>query len=335
MVARRKLIGAMAGGAALAAGGAPGWGRAAVAQQASAPWPNRPITLIMPFAAGGGSDFVSRVVAQRLSARLGQPIAVDNRGGAAGNIGFAAGARAAPDGYTLTTITQNVTVNPHLYREMPFDPVKDFRPVAIMTEVGSVLVVNSRLPVRTLLELIDYARANPQALTAGNGGIGGQAWITIELLASMEGVEIAQATYRGEGPVMNDLLAGQIQLTVQGFGGLDIGGHLQSGALRAIAVTSDRRSPLLPDVPTIAETLPGFRIVGWYGIAVPAATPGPVVQRLHDEVRAVLAEPEVEQRLTSRGLVIGNHTPEEFAAVIREDLERYRQIISAAGIRPQ
>jgi tripartite-type tricarboxylate transporter receptor subunit TctC len=324
MIGRRQL--AALGAAALAVPG-----QRAAAQPA---WPSRPITLIMPFAAGGGSDFVSRLVAQGLSARLGQPIAVENRGGAGGNIGFAAGARAAPDGYTLTTITQNITVNPHMYRDLPFDPVQDFQPVTIMTEVGSVLVVNARLPVRTLPELIDYARANPRAVTAGNGGIGGQAMLSIELLASMAGIEITQVTYRGEGPVMNDLLAGQVQLTVQGFGGLDIEGHLRSGALRAIAVTSGRRSPLLPDVPTIAETVPGFRIVGWYGIAVPPRTPQPIVQRLHDEIRAVLAEPEVAQRLTSRGLVLGKHTPEAFAAVIRADLERYGQIIGAAGIRP-
>ena len=149
----------------------------ALARQAAAQpaWPSRPITLIMPFAAGGGSDFVSRVVMQRLSVRLGQPITVDNRGGAGGNIGFAAGARAAPDGHTLTTVTQNITVNPHMYRDMPFDPVRDFQPVTIMTEVGSVLVVNSRVPATNLRELIDYARANPRAITGGNGGIGGQA----------------------------------------------------------------------------------------------------------------------------------------------------------------
>ncbi|MCZ8146339.1 MAG: tripartite tricarboxylate transporter substrate-binding protein [Roseomonas sp.] len=302
---------------------------------AQAPWPNRPLTLFNAFAAGGGSDFVTRIVAQRLAVRLGQPVTVENRGGAGGNIGFAAGARAAADGYTITNTTQNITVNPYMYREMPFDPVRDFQHVTIMTEVGSVLVVNSRVPARTLPELIEYAKTNPRGLTAGNGGIGGQAMLTIELLASMAGIRIEQATYRGEGPVMNDLLAGQVQLTVQGFGGLDIEGHLRSGALRAIAVTSDRRSPLLPDVPTIAETLPGFRIVGWYGLSVPAATPRPIVQRLHDETRAVLAEPEVAQRLTSRGLVLGNHTPEQFTQVVRDDLERYRQIIAGAGIQPQ
>ena len=302
---------------------------------AQAPWPNRPLTLVNAFAAGGGSDFVTRIVAQRLAVRLGQPVTVENRGGAGGNIGFAAGARAAADGYTITNTTQNITVNPFMYREMPFDPVRDFQHVTIMTEVGSVLVVNSRVPARTLPELIEYAKTNPRGLTAGNGGIGGQAMLTIELLASMAGIRIEQATYRGEGPVMNDLLAGQVQLTVQGFGGLDIEGHLRSGALRAIAVTSDRRSPLLPDVPTIAETLPGFRIVGWYGLSVPAATPRPIVQRLHDETRAVLAEPEVAQRLTSRGLVLGNHTPEQFTQVVRDDLERYRQVIAGAGIQPQ
>ncbi len=329
MITRRQFAAGIAGASLLKVGLPAG------DASAQAAWPARPLTNIMPFAAGGGSDFVSRVVMQRLAARLGQPITVDNRGGAGGNIGFAAGARSAPDGYTLTTVTQNITVNPHMYREMPFDPVRDFAPVTIMTEVGSVLVVNSRVPARTLRELIDYAKANPNAITGGNGGIGGQAQLSMDLLASMAGIQITQATYRGEGPVMNDLLANQVQITVQGFGGLDIESHLRSGALRAIAVTSDVRSPALPDVPTVAETLPGFRIVGWYGIAVPAATPRPLVQRLHDEIRAVLAEPETAVRLTSRGLVVGNHTPEQFSDVIRADLERYRQIITAAGIQPQ
>jgi tripartite-type tricarboxylate transporter receptor subunit TctC len=325
MVTRRTMLAGASAAPLLASWGA----------RAQAPWPNRPVTVINAFAAGGGSDFVTRIVAQRLSARLGQPFTVENRGGAGGNIGFGAGARAAPDGYTITNITQNITVNPYMYREMPYDPARDFAPVTVLTEVGSVLVVNSRVPARTLPELIAFAKSNERGLTAGNGGIGGQAMLSIELLASMAGIRITQATYRGEGPVMNDLLANQVQMTVQGFGGLDIDGHLRSGALRAIAVTSDRRSPLLPDVPTIAETLPGFRIVGWYGFALPAATPRPIVQRVYEETRAVLAEPEIAQRFTSRGLVVGDHTPEQFAQVIRDDLDRYRQIIASAGIQPQ
>jgi tripartite-type tricarboxylate transporter receptor subunit TctC len=298
-------------------------------------YPSRPINLIMPFAAGGGSDFVSRVVAARLSARLGQPITVDNRGGAGGNIGFAAGARAAPDGYTLTTLTQNITVNPHIYREMPLDPLRDFQPLSIMTEVASVIVVNARLPIRTIPELIAYAKERPGKLNAGNGGLGGQTHLTIELLCRQAGIEITQVSYRGEGPVLNDVLSGQLGMTVQGFGGLDIEGHLRSGTLRAIAVTSARRAPLLPDVPTVGESVPGFVIVGWYGLAVPAATPAPIVQRLGDELRAALRDPEVEARLTQRGLPVVANSSEEFMAIIRADYEKYRKLIADAGIRPQ
>jgi tripartite-type tricarboxylate transporter receptor subunit TctC len=314
-----------AGCATLATGAAP-------AQQV---YPSRPINLIMPFAAGGGSDFVSRVVAARLSARLGQPITVDNRGGAGGNIGFAAGARAAPDGYTLTTLTQNITVNPHIYRDMPLDPLRDFQPLSIMTEVASVIVVNARLPIRTIPELIAYAKERPGKLNAGNGGLGGQTHLTIELLCRQAGIEITQVSYRGEGPVLNDVLSGQLGMTVQGFGGLDIEGYLRSGTLRAIAVTSARRAPLLPDVPTVGESVPGFVIVGWYGLAVPAATPAPIVQRLGDELRAALRDPEVGTRLTQRGLPVVANGSEEFMAIIRADYENYRKLIADAGIGPQ
>jgi tripartite-type tricarboxylate transporter receptor subunit TctC len=323
MITRRHAL--VSGAAVLAA-------RGAAAQGA---FPNRPITLIMPFAAGGGSDFVTRVVAQGLSARLGQPITVENRGGAGGNIGFAAGARAAPDGYTMVTLTQNITVNPHIYKDMPFDPLKDFAPLSIMTEVASVLVVRSALPVRSVPELIAYGKANPARLNAGNGGLGGQTHLTLELLARQAGIEINQVSYRGEGPVLNDMLGGQLDLTVQGLGGLDIASHLQSGALRALAVTSSRRSPLLPEVPTVAESIPGFVVVGWYGLAVPAATPAPIVRMLGDALRATLQAPEVSQRLTSRGLPVVANTGEEFTAVIRADHQKYGKLTADAGISPQ
>ncbi|MDB5370818.1 MAG: LacI family transcriptional regulator [Roseomonas sp.] len=298
-------------------------------------FPSRPITLVMPFAAGGGSDFVSRVVAAGLSARLRQPITIDNRGGAGGNIGFAAGARAAPDGYTLTTLTQNIAANPHLYANMPFDPLKDFHPLSIMTEVSSVMIVRSSLPIRSVPELIAYAQANPGKLSAGNGGLGGQTHLTIAYLCSLAGIDITQVSYRGEGPVLNDLLGGQLGLTVQGFGGLDIKEHLLSGALRAIAVTSAQRSPLLPDVPTVAESLPGFVIVGWYGLAAPAATPAHITGLLGDALRATLREPEISTRLSERGLRVVANDSNAFMAIIRADHERYGKLIAGAGIKPQ
>jgi tripartite-type tricarboxylate transporter receptor subunit TctC len=293
-------------------------------------YPTKPITLIVPFAAGGGSDLVSRLVMKHLGERLGQSIVIDNRGGAGGNLGMAAGSRAAPDGYTLTVITQNITVNPHMYRQMPFDPLGAFQLITTMVKYASMLVAYPGLPATTVAELVAYGRE--RGLTGGHGGVGGQGHLGMLMLARLGGVKIEMVSYRGEGPVLVDLIAGRTELTVQSIGGL--GNHLETGTLRGLAVTALERSPLLPAVPAVAETLPGYDLTGWYGIGAPPGTPLPIVGRLRDEISAVLALPEVRKELLQRGFEPVGDTPAEFARQLHGDYRKMQLLIEDSGIKP-
>jgi len=295
-------------------------------------YPTKPITLIVPFAAGGGSDLVSRLIAKHLSERIGQTVVIENRGGAGGNIGMNAGSRAPADGYTLTVLTQNITVNPHMYKEMPFDPLNGFQLVTNMVKYASMLVSFPGLPAKTVGELIAYGKANPNALTGGHGGIGGQAHLGMVMLAKMAGINITFVSYRGEGPVLVDLLTGRTQLTVQSIGGL--GDHVRSGKLRALGVTSTTRSLLYPDIPAVAETVPGYELTGWYGVGAPVGTPIPIVNRLRDEIRAVLEMPEVRKDLIARGFEPLGDTPAEFKKQLQADYDRMKTLIQEAGIKP-
>jgi tripartite-type tricarboxylate transporter receptor subunit TctC len=295
------------------------------------PYPSKPIKIIVPFAAGGGSDAVTRIVANALSERLGQPIAVENRGGAGGNLGMEAGARAAPDGYTLTVVTQNMAVNPHLYKNLGFDPLKDFKPVALMNRFYQIVVVNPQVPARTLAELIALAKARPGFLTAGNGGVGGTAQMDIDLLCAMAGLEIVQVPYRGEGPVMNDVIGGQLHMTISSFVGVDQ--LIAAGKIRALAVTSPGRAVQFPDIPTVSDTVPGYAMDGWYGIAVPAQTPDQIVARLEREISGIIKDPQVNRTLVERGFDPVGATSADFAKVIRADHDKYGKLIRERGIK--
>ena len=296
-------------------------------------YPSRPLKLFVPFAAGGGSDVVSRLVMEPLAAKLGQPIVVENRPGVGGNLGMSAGATAAPDGYTLTTLTQNLASNPHMYATMPFEPLKAFQPVSIMVKVYSMLIANPKVPATSLAELIAYAKANPGKLNTGHGGVGGQTHLSLLLVGSAAGLKMAYVPYRGESLVLTDVLSGQLDLTVQSFVGIDQ--HIAAGALRPLGVTSPKPLAQFPNVPAITETLPGFEVSGWYGIALPAGTSPAIVQRLSSDLRAVLNDPAMRKGLGDRGFEVIADTPEEFKAVIEADYEKYRRIITEAGIKPQ
>ena len=302
----------------------------ALAAQAQS-YPSKPIKIIVPFAAGGGSDAVTRIVAARLTERLGQPIAVENRGGAGGNLGMEAGARAAPDGYTLTVVTQNMAVNPHLYKNLSFDPLKDFKPVALMNRFYQIVVVNPQVPARTLAELIALAKARPGHLTAGNGGVGGTAQMDIDLLCAMAGLDIVQVPYRGEAPVMTDVIAGQLHMTISSFVGVDQ--LIASGRIRALAVTSPKRAVQFPDIPTVADTVPGYEMDGWYGIAVPAQTPDAIVRRLESEITAIVKDPQITQTLIERGFEPVGAPSADFARVIAADHDKYGKLIRDRGIK--
>lgn len=319
----RRGLGVLAGAAGLA-----------MARPARAAWPERQITLIVPFPAGGGSDIVSRIVARRLADRLGQPIVIDNRTGAGGIIGFQAGGRAAPDGYTLTTMTQNISSNPHLYRDNSFDARAAFRLLSLMTKVYSVLVVNPRrVPFRSVAEVIAYAKQNPERLVAGNGGVAGNGHMAMELLNSLAGIEIRQIPYRGEGPMLNDLIGGQFDLAFHSSAGLQQ--HIDTGSLRALAVSESSRRPAFPNLPTVGETVPGYQMNGWWGLAVPVATPDAIAERLVTEIHATLALPDVRADLAARGFEAIANTPAEFSALAEEDFHRYGRLVTDRRITAQ
>ena len=294
---------------------------------AQAAFPERPLTLIVPFPPGGGSDLVSRIVARRLGETLGQTIVIENRSGAGGIVGFQAGARAAPDGYTMTTMTQNISSNPHLYKSVSFDALGSFRLLSLMTKVHLVLLTNPRrVPFRTLREIIDFAKANPGRLVAGNGGVAGNGHMAMELLMSQVGIEIRQIPYRGEGPMLNDLIGGQFDLAFQSSVGLRQ--HIDNGTLRGIAVSDGARIPAFPELPPVGDTVPGFQYGGWWGLAVPAATPDEPANRLLAGIHAVLNDPATKTELTTRGFDPTPTSPAEFRRLADVDYRLYETLVA-------
>ncbi len=300
------------------------------AQTSAQTFPRMPVRIIVPFAAGGGSDTVARIIASKLSDRLGQPVTIENRGGAGGNLGMDAGAHAPDNGYTLTVITQNLVVNPHLYKNLGYDP-QDFRPLALLNRFYQIVVVNPALPARTLAELIALAKAKPGSLTAGNGGVGGTAQMDIDLLCAMAGINIVQVPYRGEAPVMTDVIGGQLNMTISSFVGVDQ--LIQSGKVRALAVTSPKRAVQFPNIPTVADTVPGYAMDGWYGIAAPVTVPEAIAARLEKEIVAIVKEPEITKTLIERGFDPAGLPGAEFAKVIKSDYEKYGKLIRERGIK--
>jgi tripartite-type tricarboxylate transporter receptor subunit TctC len=304
---------------------------AVVATAQAQTFPTKPIRIIVPFAAGGGSDTVTRIVANRLADRLGQAVTIENRGGAGGNLGMEAGARATADGYTLTVVTQNLVVNPHLYKNLTYKPQRDFRPIALMNRFYQIVIVNPSVPARTLSELIALAKSKPGALTAGNGGIGGTAQMDIDLLCAMAGINIVQVPYRGEAPVMTDVIGGQLNMTISSFVGVDQ--LIKTGKVRALAVTSAKRAVQFPDIPTVADTVPGYEMDGWYGIAAPAGTPDAVANRLEQEITSIIWEPAITQNLIERGFDPVGASAADFSKTIAADFEKYGKLIRERGIK--
>jgi tripartite-type tricarboxylate transporter receptor subunit TctC len=317
---RRRLLAGIATSAAAFC--SPAWAQT---------FPSRPIQIIVPFAAGGGSDTVARVIANLLAQRLGQPVLVENRGGAGGNIGMEAGARAQPDGYTLTVLTQNIAVNPHLYKTLGYKPLTDYKPIALINRFYQIVVVNPSVPAHSMSELIALAKATPGALTAGNGGVGGTAQMDIDLLCTMAGIEITQVPYRGEAWVTVDVLGGQLNMTISSFVGIDQ--FVKAGKLRALAVTSTTRAVQFPDVPTITDTIPGYQMDGWYGIAAPAGTPDDIVKRLEREIVAIVKDAAVSQLLIDRGFDPVGGGGDVLATTIQSDYEKYGKLIKERGIK--
>lgn len=312
----------------LAALAGPSLPRAATAQS----WaPERPLRLLVGFAAGGSTDVTARLVAQALGERLGQPVVVENRPGAGGNIAAEAAARSAPDGQTLLMGTSGVlAANPALYRSVPFDSLRDFAPISQVAFIPNLVVVHPDLPVRDMPGLIAHARAHPGQVHYGSAGIGTSLHLAAALLAARAGLELVHVPYRGGAPAATDLLSGKIQMAASPL--VEVIAHVQAGRLRPLAVTTAGRSALLPEVPTVAETIPGFEVALWNGLLAPAGTPPAAIARLAAETGAALRSPEMRRRLVAeQGSEPVGSTPDEFAAFIRAEIPKWTEIVRICG----
>jgi len=307
---------------------------AAGAARAQTAWPNRAVTVIVPFGAGGVTDLFGRMIAQRLNARLGQPFVVENRAGAGGNTGSQVIARAAPDGYTIGMGTvSSHAINVHVFREqLGYDPLTDFTPVTLVATQPNLLVVHPSMPVRTTAELIAYLKANPGRESFASSGVGTSTHLAGEMFKQMAGVEIEHVPYRSSNEVMRDVVAGHVKMTFDNFAAA--WPQAQGGNVRAIAVSSRERAAQAPDVPTVAETLPGFEATSWHGFFAPPRLPADIHQRLTSEVRAILREPEIVERIRAVGAVPQGISPEEFTAFMRAEIAKWGPVVQRANVRP-
>ena len=296
-------------------------------------YPAKPVRWVVPFPAGGPLDIVARVIGVRLSETWGQPVIVDNRPGAGGNIGAEVVAKSAPDGYTIVMGALSThAVNVSLFRKLPYDPVRDFAPVTLISEVPNVLVVNPAVPAKTVAEFIAYARANPGKLNFASGSTGSAGHLAGELFKTMARVDMTHVPYKGAAPAVTDLLAGQVQLMFDNLASALP--NIRAGRLRALAVTTKKRSAFVPELPTIAESgLPGFDVSTWFGVMAPAATPRPIVNRLHDGIVRALAQPDVEERLAAMGAEPVGDTPEQFGAFVKSEIAKYAKVVKDSGAR--
>jgi tripartite-type tricarboxylate transporter receptor subunit TctC len=321
---RRQFLHLAAGAAVL-----PTLPRIALAQT----YPTRPVRLIVTFAAGGSPDIIARLMGQWLSERLGQPIIVDNRPGAAGNIGTEIGVRAPPDGYTLLMALSVNAINASVYNNLSFNFMRDTAPVASIASTPLIMEVNPSVPAKTVPEFIAYAKANPGKISMASGGKGAPGHVAGELFKMMAGVDMVHVPYRGDALVLPDLISGQVQVY---FGVMPASlGYIRAGKLRALAVTSATRQEALPDVPTVGEFLPGFEARGWYGIVVPKATPAEIVGKLNQEINAALADPNMKKRLTDLGVAVFAGSPADFGKFIADETEKWAKVVKFAGLKAE
>jgi tripartite-type tricarboxylate transporter receptor subunit TctC len=298
-------------------------------------YPNRPIRLIVPFAAGGGSDFVGRLIGQKLTDQMGQTVVVDNRPGAASLVGTQIAANAAPDGYTLLLADSGFTINIAFFKDPKYDALKSFDPVSVVAEAPYILVVNPGLPYAgSLREFVAAAKAQPGKLAIGSAGSGSGTHMTGELFRLRAGINMIHVPYKSVGPAMSDVVAGQIQSTITTPAvSLPL---VKAGRLKILAAAVPQRSKTLPDVPTFAEGgVPDVNVSNWYSIVTVGGTPKPVIKRLYDEVARALAAPDMAERLAVSGLEPGGNTPEQFRKKIEEELQRWARVIKDAGIRQE
>jgi tripartite-type tricarboxylate transporter receptor subunit TctC len=311
-----------------------GWLALAAVAAAQTPFPAKPIRLVVPFAPGGSSEIIARSVAGRLSATLGQQVYVENKPGGAGNVAMEEVKRAAPDGHTLILgHVGTLAVNPALFgKALPYDPVRDFEPVSLVALIPNVIAVNPEVPVKNLTEFVQLAKAQPGKLNYGSAGNGSAGHLAMEYFKIQAKIDVVHVPYKGTGPMLTDLLGGQVQATFNGVP--PIAGQLKAGRLRPIAVGSAKRLPTFPDVPTIAESgYPGFETSQWYGILAPKGTPQAVIDKLQHEIVAALGNAEATKRIVEDGGIAVGSTPQEFATFIEREAARWGQVVRQANVK--
>ncbi|MBZ1350513.1 tripartite tricarboxylate transporter substrate binding protein [Alcaligenaceae bacterium LF4-65] len=306
-------------------------GASAHAQNA---YPQKPIKIIVPVAAGGGTDFVARVVGQKLGETLSTPVIIENKPGGGGNVGVDIAAKSEPDGYTLVMPITSFPVNPGLYRKLPFDTQKDFAPITLVASAPLLLVINAQLPVQSLADLIKLAKDKPGALNYATSGVGTTSHLAAELFKFTSGLDIVNVPYKGGGPAVTDLIAGSVQMY---FSTVPAAlPQVKAGKIRSLAVTSSKRVPSLSDVPTVAEAgLPGYEVVGWFGLFAPAKTPAAIVERLNVEVVKILQMPDVREKIEAHGLLPGGGTSKELGVFLDTEIKKWTHLIQAANITQQ
>lgn len=306
-------------------------GAARPLQAQSSAWPGKPLRLVVGWVAGGAADTIARLVAAKLGAELGQPVLIDNRAGANSNVGAESVARAPADGYTLFLYTISTTINASLYARPGYDPIEDFEPIGMIAKIPNILVVNPRLPVQNLADYVRYARQTPNGVSFASSGKGSSLHMSGELFKRLAGLRMLHVPYRGSALAITDLIGGQVDSIFDNAPSALP--HVQAGRLRAVAITSAQRSPLLPDLPTLAESgYPGFEVQSWFALAAPAGTPRPVIGQLNAALNKALAAPDLRQRLQDLGATPEAGTPGQMRGFALAEIERWRELVKSAGI---
>lgn len=321
---RRAFVAGLAAAGLLAGAGA----------QAADAWPNKPITLIVPFAPGGTTDILGRIVGQKLSEALHQPVVIDNKAGAGGTLGAGIAARAPADGSTFFLATIAHAIAPGLYKSLPYDFTKDLDPVGLVAITPNVLIVNNALPVKTVAELIDYIKTHPGQVNYGSAGPGSTEHLAGELFRAMTDTKITHVPYKGGAPMMADLIAGQIQMALETSPSASQ--HVRSGRVRALAVTSSRPSPAYPGVPTLSDAgVKGYDMITWFALMAPHGTPDAIVERMHKELQAALAAPDVTAKFAEQGVTPGNMPPSVLEGFIRQETRKWSRIVKESGAKAE
>lgn len=306
------------------------WG---LASAESPKFPSKPVTIIVPAPPGGTADISLRIIAHKLNETLGQQVVVDNRPGAGGIIASQLAAKAAPDGYTILLNYTSHAINPYLYKKLPYDSLKDFTPITLLGRTPLVLAVHPSVPAKTVPEFIAYAKAHPGKLNYGSAAIGGASHLGGELLKMKAGIDIVHIPYKGGAAAAADLISGQVQMVFDSL--LPLQPHIKAGKIRALGVTSAKRTDISPDLPAIAETIPNFEASAWFGILGPAGMPRELVTKLNAEFIKVLRTPEIKAKLTKNGFDVAGTSPEEYGTFLKSEMDKWSKVVHAAGIKPE